>query len=372
MAASLWVAFLAALTDGQAQHIAQARLNCLSLRFQRATAAGLGPDYTLDLSSLAPQEPPNGEFYPLFDPLDFSHASNFILNDPSMGPVPGNLAFDVPLLRDSNTNQIPDFFETNLGIEATTTEGDYATPVDQGTIKATWTRLAGSSLGSCRFQLISRPFGALPEYTASFEVLEYAGLLSYTPSKSTVKGILTLTNVQNSSDAITGPVTLAKTLTNGVVELLMASGRWTNSAGQALAHIFSTLEPFPRNHLNYSGYVQFIDFDPNTAGEDYFDWILILNDPNDSDGDGIPDLSDDPSAPPAARLELQLEIDRARKTMSFKITGPLGRTATLQGNEYLDSTNWMDLNAVTFTNVSHVLEMALPDSPMMFYRLRMN
>lgn len=367
------IAQLAFPTYGQAQNVAQARFNCLSLRFQRATAAGLGQGYTLDLSSLSPQESPNGELYPLFDPFDYTHSSNFILRDPSsVDPVTGNLAIDVPSLTDLNDNQIPDFFETSLGVEPATTDGDYGTPVDEGTIKATWSRPAGSSQGTCRLQLTSSQLGPLPEYTAPFEILEYSGLLSYAPSISKVNATISLTNVQDNSATITGPAILAKVPTNGLIELHLASGHWTNAAGQSLAHVLSYLEPFPTNRSHYSGYVAFVDFDRNTPADDYFDWVLTIVDLNDSDKDGIPDLSDDPGTPPAQRPRLSLEIDRARETMLFRITGQTGRHAILESNEFLGSTNWTTLNTVQLTNELHLLQMPLPASNKMFYRLRIN
>src|SRR3989442_10825497 len=56
---------------------AQARLYCLSLRFQQgASDAG---NFTLDLSTIAPPSPPNGELAPSFD--DPNHSSGFILED---------------------------------------------------------------------------------------------------------------------------------------------------------------------------------------------------------------------------------------------------------------------------------------------------
>ena len=47
-----------------------------------------------------------------------------------------------------------------------------------------------------------------------------------------------------------------------------------------------------RDGPNYGDYFEFLDGDLSTTLPDYDLWIVIITDPNDSDGDGVPDLSD--------------------------------------------------------------------------------
>jgi hypothetical protein len=49
---------------------------------------------------------------------------------------------------------------------------------------------------------------------------------------------------------------------------------------------------FTRDGNIYSGTVALTDGEPLTSWPDYQRWFLTINDTNDSDGDGIPDLSD--------------------------------------------------------------------------------
>src|SRR6266536_188145 len=70
---------------------AQARIACLSLRFQQGKAAF---DSTLDLTTSSSDV--NGELAPSFDAP--THFSGFILNYVAFEePVSGEIAFDVPL-----------------------------------------------------------------------------------------------------------------------------------------------------------------------------------------------------------------------------------------------------------------------------------
>src|SRR5712671_6849073 len=101
--------FLLSLPSHAAQ-TAQARIYCLSLRFQQGTDQ-IGS--TLDLTTIAPSI--NGELAPTFDtPM---HYSGFALDSLFFdGPIEGTLYVNVPLAGDANQNGFADFFETSQGI----------------------------------------------------------------------------------------------------------------------------------------------------------------------------------------------------------------------------------------------------------------
>src|SRR5208282_10442 len=68
---------------------------------------------------------------------------------------------------------------------------------------------------------------------------------------------------------------------------------------------FYTVKPMKLNRRGhrYLGKLSFVDGSLATPWPDYLNWLLVIDDPNDSNGNGIPDISD-PSlvAPPVSPL----------------------------------------------------------------------
>ncbi len=67
----------------------------------------------------------------------------------------------------------------------------------------------------------------------------------------------------------------------------------------------TTLYPFTfrRDGTKYIARVSISDGNTDTSWRDFAEWVFEILDPNDGDGDGIPDLSDTPPAPPAITLQ---------------------------------------------------------------------
>jgi hypothetical protein len=130
---------------------AQARMYCLSLRFQQGHSANFVS--TLDLTSIAPSI--NGELAPWWGG-SYDQITQFVLNDPTLyEPITGTLAVNLPLTTDANGNGFPDFFETSQDASGTTA-GAFATAISQGTVQATWSRAATSKDGTCKLQGCSK------------------------------------------------------------------------------------------------------------------------------------------------------------------------------------------------------------------------
>src|SRR3974390_3002246 len=157
---------------------ANAHFWCLSLRFQEASDS-FGD--TLDLSTISGSS--NGELAP-YNGLEY--ASAFSL-DVSGFPVTGTIYLNLPPFADANGNAFNDFFESDLGITGTST-GTYTTTMENGTITATWSRAAGSTVGSCSLDLVDSVFGDLGQFQATFSLLEYSGPLLFTPGSNIVSG----------------------------------------------------------------------------------------------------------------------------------------------------------------------------------------
>src|SRR5215472_88686 len=111
---------------------ASGRIWCLSLRFQQGTDSS---GDTLDLSTVSGT--PNGELEPY---NGLTYISGFVL-DISGQPINGTMQIDLPPVVDVNSNGFNDFFESSLGVGATTS-GTYTDPIGNGTVTATWQRAA--------------------------------------------------------------------------------------------------------------------------------------------------------------------------------------------------------------------------------------
>src|SRR5881396_971981 len=128
--------------NSHAAQTAQARLFCMSVRFQRGTdKTGL---YVLDLSTIS-LDTPNGELAPtfIFDP---DHSSFFRISDPDTGDivVEGDIDLNTPDFADVNGDFFDDFFDASQAVVSGVSTGIYASVIDSGTVKATWGRLSGS------------------------------------------------------------------------------------------------------------------------------------------------------------------------------------------------------------------------------------
>src|SRR6185436_17337223 len=144
------------------------------------------------------------------------------------------------------------------------------------------------------------------------------------PGSNTVPASLSLTNT-NSMSTLEGPLAFAKSPTNRFNQLTLQSALLTNASLQTLDLYTNTV--FLRRtaqRTNYYGKVEFNDGDPNTFEEDFYTWMLSIDDLNDADLDGIPDFSDDPpgAAPPRRP---QLVLTRGPTNLLLTISGDVGR-----------------------------------------------
>ncbi|PYK96255.1 MAG: hypothetical protein DME19_20340 [Verrucomicrobia bacterium] len=212
--------------------------------------------------------------------------------------------------------------------------------------------------------------GPLGDFTHPFEVLEYTGPLNYTPGASNVTGAVNLTQTGDPSSQLTGPIQFRKLPTNRFDELLLQHSVWTNASSQTI-HIGNDIDSFLRDltlKTNYYGFVDFDDGDPNTPDADYGSWVLSIDDSNDSNGNGIPDFSDDVSSTGARPPSLTLTPGGAN--LSLSISGTVGRTHEVQQITSLSQTNWATVSSVTLTNDPQSVSLSSPTNVTSFWRVR--
>lgn len=345
---------------------AHARLYSASIRFHRGTDTF--DFFMVDLSTLSSGN--NGELFPgFFNNTGFSHSSYLIITDTTLEEeMSGGIALDIPPNEDANFNGFPDFFESAQAVSGKTTSGAYNIPTfGSGEVVANWNRPANSRFGSCTMTFKALAFGSDDTFTCTFEILEYTGTLAYTSEADSVSGTLHLEQTGSPETTLAGSISFEKSSGNPFNELALIPGTLTNAAAQTLSYYDDSYFRDANFPTNYYGYFEFADGDPNTGEEDYWLWLLSIDDLNDSDSDGIPDFSDDPviALPRAPLLSLQLTATNLLLTIS----GDIGRTHQIQEIDSLASTDWQNTISLTLTNDPQVVELPLPEAGPKFWRV---
>lgn len=343
-----------------AEQIARVKMQCLSLRFERGAGGALGLD-RLDLTTLS--EGINGELGPAFGTN--SHGCWIELYRFLTGATEfGVLYLNTPNFTDANGNGFDDFFEVSQSVSATSAGSWQLLGDETGYgVSATWTRAAGSAVGECVLELEGRGV-----FNHPFHLIEYAGLLVYQPDSNTVTASIALTNTAEPDDYLEAPVVLAKLEPNKFNRLQLRSGALTNAQGQVLTYAPTLVYRRVSWPTNYCAYVVFEDGNPNTPEEpDYRLWLLAIDDPNDTDADGIPDLSDDP-VPPLARPPM-LRLWLGTTNLLLEISGDVGHVYEILEADSVTATTWVTNQTLILTNDPQVISLPIPAGPT-FWRAR--
>jgi hypothetical protein len=179
---------------------------------------------------------------------------------------------------DNNNNGIDDFCEKSLPFNNSVTGGWYSYDGSSGGLNGYLSRNANSNGGRYIFTANNTGFGNI-SLSGDFYVGTVSGTLNYSLKNERVS--ITYTTVFDSQSQ---PLTIETTY-----EILDENSVKINGNG-----IFPTTV-FTRNGYIYSAIVELIDGEPNTFWADYQKWLIAIEDTNDSDEDGIPDLSDPPT-----------------------------------------------------------------------------
>lgn len=349
---------------------AQARLFCWSLRFQGATAVdGNGFNWTMNLTTLASGV--NGELAQGFFNSGYTHSAYMEMDHELYGAAQGAMALDVPDAGDANGNGFPDFFEVSQAVNSLPSSGAFqSSEIGNGSISATWYREAGASMGYCTI-IMPDPFSFSGDdliFFHPFELIEYTGSLSYTPGSNTVSGSLDLVQTGNTDNTFQGPIEFTKAMNDPFDELTLRSLFLTNASMQTLT--LYTSNSFFRDVTlltNYYGDVEFSDGNPNTGADDYYDWMLSIDDLNDTDNDTIPDFSDDPGS--LLPRHPVLTLTRGTTNLWLTISGDIGHMHRILEAASLTPASWFTNQSVQLTNDPQTVSLPLPSSGVRFWRV---
>ncbi len=360
------------VTPTHATQTAKARLHCWSLRVGSASAWG-SFGYLWDVNLTTINLGFNGELtLNPFDP-NYTHFSYVDWYDVYYDELlQGDLDLDVPDAGDANGNGFPDFFEVSQEVSYLPSQGflRFYNSVYAETVQATWYRAAGSASGTCSLS-IPDPFDpfAYIFFTHTFQLIEYNGLLTYTPGVSTVSSTLSVTN-DAVGDTLLGPLVFEKSATNSANELTLLTADLTNAFFQVLdLYTDTTFARESSYPTNYFGSVELLDGDPSTVEDDYYSWQLSIDDLNDSNGNGIPDFSDTPGVAPPSEPELTLA--RGDGNLLLNVSGDVGVLHLIEQSSAPSGATWTTATLVTLTNDPQTLTLPVPTNTT-FWRARVS
>ncbi|MHB1309772.1 MAG: hypothetical protein ACYDC1_15390 [Limisphaerales bacterium] len=268
------------------------------------------------------------------------------------------LTINIPAFEDENGNGLHDFFEVSQAVGPISTTGVVA-PVDgdEGEVEARWIREADARKGTCELTLTSLGLS----FRHEFELIEFEGWLDYDREDATnLTGAVDIKQFQAETNRLLGP--LAGSVL-GRDALYVAPGVWTNTAGTNFH--YDVFEPLERLNDYYSGYFSFVDGDATTETLDYIDWVLLVTDSRDVDGDGVPDLTDLPDPP---LMNLRVEDGQ----LVFQVSGMSGGSYQFESATNLEVGDWEKAFAVTLTTATQDFKAPLPEGETIFWRVRID
>jgi hypothetical protein len=342
---------------------ANGRMYCASVRIN--PGYDINNQYELALTTISSSK--NGELAPDWDGGP-SHSTYMVLTDKLLdGEDVAFVEMDLPPYQDADNNGYTDFFETAQAISGTSS-GTYDFDfLGSGIVQVTWNRAAGSSIGSCTIRLKPNAYTTWITTTHTFEILEWTGKISYAAAESGVNATVHWSQTDSPDITVDGSFSFTRNSINVFDVLDVEEGVWTNLATMAEYSFFpTTLYRETDWPTNYYGWVDFVDGTPSSSENDYFSWMLSIDDSNDSDKDGIPDFSDDPFIQPLAP---SLRITPQKGGFQLSISGESGRTYIVENCPTLGA-GWTAATNVVMTNQAQSVQLPLPQGSTAFWRLK--
>lgn len=365
---------LPTLLGAQANEAAM-KMNCTSVRVSTATTRQSGQTYTLSFTTT--DDYVNGEWVVN---SGISYASYALLTFPgSGGPVAMNFYLDLPDTGDTDSDLVNDFFQVSKPlVGATSATGsivlDNGEEVIMGFVDATWNRAAGQTTGTVqlRVNLTRDLFIPVVTFTHTFEIYQYAGKLTYAVKGAQVEASVNLAR-QGAAGNFTGPFPMGRR-SHDVLE--RGDADWSGPGGQLFTVLGSGALDGDELLLtrgaagnNYLGSFYFYDGVPLTPFLDEYDlWNVQITDPNDADGNHIPDLTDGtefvkPEGP-------VVKLVAAGGQLTLTITAKAGQQVTVEQSANLDGTAWEEVETRTLSSDSEDVSLASPSEGARFYRVR--
>jgi hypothetical protein len=365
-----------------ATNTARVQLFCTSVRLEQGQAELFGQViFEMEFSSSFNWSNPNGEFFNLFSRFAPTHESGLYLTDPTLPGSPGIeglITVGAPEDLDADEDGVPDFYQVERGVNAQLGGGSFTLlnptapeqPFDSGSVIAQWVRSSGQHRGVCTLTLDGTSIITEPmEFVHPFEVLEYRGTYSYVPTNEpTVNGDVELTQTGHPARRLRGPMPVEKPESDPLNALVILTSSWAHAQGEVTPMIGGYLDLDSRYELEYFGYMMLEDGDLLTPNEtDYETYAIGIDDPNDYDGDGVPDLND---PPPILAPVLTMTRSPIAGLLVLRVTGTIGQSLDVQFSPTFLPSVWTSVlsEPILLVEDSYSLELLAPSPSSGFYR----
>jgi hypothetical protein len=339
---------------------------CYSLQFE----AGSDREHIYSLALSSNEGITNGELALDYLQSGYTHSSFLQFVDELLGTrASGQLGLDVPRGKDRDGDGFEDFFQVRNGVTNWTSSGAFELQgYGTGPVTATWNRPAGSSAGTCTLSLVLLPF-ELVEISHPFKILEYSGPLTYTRTPTNATGSVQLAQSCNQGKTMSGPIVFINSTDVPKNQLTLNAGAWKDEANRALSYSAAVYTRDAQWPTNYYGYFNFRDPDHPSEFCPYGIWLLSIDDLNDFDHNGIPNLSDVLSSrppPSAPKLRISVQDQELRLT----VFNGAGYVHELQTTTELAPANWRASFSVDVTNDPQSITLPKATGAATYWRLR--
>ena len=204
----------------------------------------------------------------------------------------GSYAVSIPTT-DADGNGIPDLIQYERAGSFTATGSGFS--VSGGStfsISVQFSRAAGSANGSYTATTQSSS-GLRNSVSGAYSLLSYQGTATYQRTSTNTLGV-SITGLSQGGTTITGSTSYT---TSGENQLSYAAFTARDATGTTYSIRAGSMS---RNGSTYRGELSLVDGAPQTSWADFVNYVIQFTDPNDTDGDSIPDLTDPNSGQPPA------------------------------------------------------------------------
>jgi hypothetical protein len=194
-------------------------------------------------------------------------------------------------------------------------------------------------------------------FNHAFEIFQGSGTLDYTRAGDTAAGSIDL---QINGTPLKGPVQLSRNAPDPCNLLTLGAGEWTNSMSRFIFDEVALTRDLS-HATEYKGTL-------SNPGSIYGSWALRIISSEDSDGNGVPDLSDNlpnqPFPPPAIGLV------RSNDTLQLAISGDKGLYYEVQAANSPSPASWETVAGFVMTNNPTAVDLVRPENGPRFWRVK--
>ncbi len=254
----------------------------------------------------------------------------------------GSYAISVPTT-DADGDGTPDLLQFDKAGNFSATGSGLSVPANSTfSITVTFSRAANSATGS--YSARTQNATTTTTYTGVYNLSSFVGTVSYTRG-STNTMVFTLTS-RVTGTLLTGSTTYTTANSNQLSYAAFTARDLEGNSYQFLAGALS------RTGSTYRGDLSLVDGLPQTYWADFTKYRLTINDSNDSNGDGVPDLTDPSAILAAPSFTTQPQSQTVNAGANVTFTAAASGSPTFQWRKDGTAINGATNATLTLTSVT--------------------